>query len=96
MITANLRHQLIVADRTRDIDVIAAIIDAMLAENDDLSPLEVEMALRDAAAQSYLVFVNGRLAVVLGMVAWLTALAQEGITAEENRSALGNMVPAGT
>ena len=88
MITDKQRHMVLVADRTRDLDVIATIIDTLLAENKNLSPLDVEAALRDAAAHAYLIAAASKLSVVIGMPAWKSALAELGVTPDENRAAL--------
>ena len=88
MITAKQRHQLEVADRTRDIDVIRIIVDDMLVEHPEVTPIEVETALRDARAQTYLIVNDGEISVVLGMQSWLNTLEQNGVTPEENRAAL--------
>ena len=53
MITARQRHMLEVADRTRDVEVISKIVEAVIDEG--ATPIEVEEAFRDAAAQSYLI-----------------------------------------
>jgi hypothetical protein len=92
-ITAELRHQLEVADRTRDIDVIMHIVDDMLVEHTDVTPLDIEMCFRDAAAQTYLVAddPNESLSVVLGMPAWRDALNDAGMTPDQNRTALAAM-----
>jgi hypothetical protein len=88
MITAKQRHQLEVADRTRDLDVIGIIVDDMLVEHPEVTPLDIETALRDAAARTYLVVKDGEVNVVLGMQDWLNALEQNGMTPDENRAAL--------
>ena len=88
MITAKQRHQLEVADRTRDIDVIGIIVDDMLVEHPEVTPLDIETALRDATAQTYLIVNEGEISVVLGMQSWLNTLEQHGVTPEQNRAAL--------
>ena len=89
MITAAQRHQLEVADRTRDIDVIGIIVDDMLVEHPTVTPLDIETALRDAAAHTYLIANDeGEFFVVIGMQDWLNALEQNGMTPEQNRAAL--------
>lgn len=92
-ISDDQRRQLLAADRTRDVDVIATIVDTMLDENDNLAPLDVEMCFRDAAAQTYLVAddANESISVVLGMPAWREALNAAGITPDQNRAALAAM-----
>ena len=77
---------LLVADRTRDVDVIAAIVDHVLTENPDATLLDVEMCFRDGAGHSYLI-ANGP-KIVIGMPTMLAELALAGITPEQNRAAL--------
>jgi hypothetical protein len=83
-ITARHRHMLEVADRTRDVEVISAIVEAVIAEG--IKPIEVEEAFRDASAQSYLI--ADPFQIVLGMKEMLAALAEHEITPDENRAAL--------
>ena len=78
---------LLVADRTRNLDVIGEIIDDMMIDL-VVTPMDIENALRDAAAQTYLIAHQGELEIVLGMPEWISALAQHGITPEQNRAAL--------
>jgi hypothetical protein len=83
-ISARQRHMLEVADRTRDVDVVMSIVDAVLVEG--ATPIEVEEAFRDASAQSYLI--AKPFSIVLGMKEMLAALAEDKITPDENRAAL--------
>ena len=86
-INARQRHMLEVADRTRDVEVIAAIVDTVIVEG--ATPYEVEEAFRDAAAQSYLIDAgDGKLTIVLGMKEMLDELAEHEITPDENRDRL--------
>ena len=78
---------LLVADRTRDVDVIAAIVDHVLTENPDATLLEIEMCFRDGAGHSYLI-ANGNPRIAIGMPTMITELALAGITPEQNRAAL--------
>ena len=84
MITARQRHMLEVADRTRDVEVISAIVEAVIAEG--IKPIEVEEAFRDASAQSYLI--ADPFQIVLGIKEMLDAVNKDGITPDENRAAL--------
>jgi len=43
------RNMLLVADRTRDLDVIAAVIEVVLTESPGATLLDVELCFRDAA-----------------------------------------------
>ena len=83
-ITARQRHMLEVADRTRDVDVVTSIVDAVLHEG--ATPIEVEEAFRDAAAQSYLI--AKPFSIVMGIKGMLDAVNEDGITPDENRAAL--------
>jgi hypothetical protein len=49
MLTPKQRHALVVADRTRDVRVVAAIIADVLAANPDVNLFDVETAFRDSA-----------------------------------------------
>jgi hypothetical protein len=88
VITDEHRRQILVADRTRDVDVLAKIIDSVVAENPDTTPLDVETALRDATGHCYLVAEEDGISIVLGMPAWRDALQAAGMTPEQNRAAL--------
>jgi hypothetical protein len=88
MITKAHRNMLLVADRTRDLDVIAVVIDHVLAES-RATLLDIEMCFRDAAALTYLVANGDHPKIVLQMPAMLKALDELGITPEQNRAALG-------
>lgn len=88
-INARQRHMLEVADRTRDVEVITAVIDTVLVEG--VAPFEVEQAFRDAAAQTYLIAgedADTPLTVVLGMREMLDVLADQELTPDQNRAAL--------
>jgi hypothetical protein len=86
-ITAHQRHALLLADRTRDVALITATIESLLEENETLSLAEIETALRDAAAHSYVV-VGDPFTVVLGMPERRDALHQARLTPEANRALL--------
>ena len=80
---------ILVADRTRDLDVLAAVIDNVL-EHSKATLLDIEMVLRDAACHAYLIAGNGHQPqIVLDMPTMLTALAELELTPEENRTRLG-------
>ena len=53
VLTADQRHALLFADRSRDIRQIISTVDRVLATNPDITLFDVETAFRDAAAQSY-------------------------------------------
>jgi hypothetical protein len=83
------RHAVLLADRTRDVRTVTTVVTEVLAANPETTPLDIETALR-AAGQAYLV-ANSTTAgfeIVLGMPAWHTALAEAGVTVEQNWAAL--------
>jgi hypothetical protein len=84
MISARHRHMLEVADRTRDVDVIGAIVDGVIEEG--VSAFEIEQAFRDCGAQSYLI--AEPFSVVLGIKEMLDVINEQGITPDENRARL--------
>ena len=84
------RHAVLLADRTRDVRTITTVVTEVLAANPETTPLDIETALRAAAGQAYLV-ANSTTAgfeIVLGMPAWHAALADAGVTVEQNWAAL--------
>jgi len=82
------------ADRTQDADWIAAVISNVLASNGGATLLQIEIAFRDRAAQSYLVAGPGKFQVVTGgMPEMLAALTEAGLTPEANRAALAGINP---
>ena len=94
MLTPKQRHQLLLADRTRDATWIAAAVENLLAADPTATIDEIEAALRDAAGSAYVIGTADRFEVVIGMPAWLAALAEARVTAAENRAALGDTHPA--
>ena len=84
------RHAVLLADRTRDVRTVITVVTEVLAANPETTPLEIETALRAAAGQAYLVANNttAGFEVVLGMPAWQAALADAGVTVEQNWAAL--------
>ena len=85
-LSANQRHALLTADRTRDVGT-AAMIEKLLEADPETDLLEVELALRKGRAHAYLV-AGPPLSIVLDTLAWIAALAEVGTTAAENRAAL--------
>ena len=89
-LSLQLRHAVLLADRTRDVRTITTVVTEVLAANPETTPLDIETALRAAAGQAYLV-ANSTTAgfeIVLGMPAWHAALADAGVTVEQNWAAL--------
>ena len=115
------RHAVLLAERTRDISTITAVVTEVLAVNPETSLLDIETALRRAdrqslanitealaatpetslidieaalrgaaTSQAYMV-ANSTAAgfqIVLGTIAWHAALADGGLTVEQNWAAL--------
>ena len=80
-------HRLLVAERSRDIGVITAAVNDVLATSPEVSPLDIEMVFRDAGSPAYLIS-KPELTIVLGMPAWRSALERLGMSPQENRYAL--------
>ena len=90
--TLSLQHRyaVLLADRTRDVRTITTVVTEVLEANPDTTPLDIETALRTANGQAYLVG-NRTMAgfqIVLGRPAWHSALADAGLTVEQNWAAL--------
>jgi hypothetical protein len=95
--TLSLQHRyaVLLADRTRDVRTVTTVVTEVLEANPDTSPLDIETALRTANGQAYLVG-NRTMAgfqIVLGRPAWHSALADAGLTVEQNWAALAKRSP---
>jgi hypothetical protein len=77
---------LLVADRTKDVDVIAGVVDAVMAEG--VTAIDVETAFREGSAKSYLIIDGEDVSVVLGMKEMLAAVGEAKMTPDQNRQAL--------
>jgi hypothetical protein len=88
MITAEQRRQLLAADRSGNRQVITDMVQLTLAAG--VSALDVELALRDGAAHTYLIAGKGAISIVLGMAAWRAELERSGVTPEQNRRDLAD------
>ena len=84
------RHALLLADRTRDVRTITTVVTEVLEVAPETNLLDIETALRAAAGQAYLVATStpAGFDIVLGMPAWHAALANAGVTVEQNWAAL--------
>ena len=80
------RHAVVLADRS----TITTVVTEVLAANPETSLLDIETALRDADRQAYLVANStiGGFQIVFGMPAQHAALADAGLTVEQNWAAL--------
>jgi hypothetical protein len=77
VITPHQRNALLIADRTREVEVVLREIEQVMVDNPFATLLDIEMVFRDAAANSYLVMSEqGELSVVFGMQAWQQALLE--------------------
>ena len=83
-------HRLLVAERSRDIGVITAAVNDVLATSPEVSPLDIEMVFRDAGSPVYLIG-KPELAIVISMPAWRSALDRLGMSPQENRYALADI-----
>jgi hypothetical protein len=84
-LTVSQRRDLVMADRSLDAAVVGRTVRDLLAANPDVTLYDCELALRDAAAHSYLIHnPNGGYIVVVGVQAWREALQAQGIEAKDN------------
>ena len=77
---------LLIADRTKDANVIGAVIEDLIERG--VSLFDIELTLRAATGNTYLVATDAKISIVIGMPTWVVALAKAGITPEANREAL--------
>ena len=84
------RYAVLLADRTGDVRTITTVVTEVLEVAPETTLLDIETALRDADRQAYLVANNTTVGfeVVLGVPAWHAALANAGVTVEQNWAAL--------
>ena len=80
-------HRLLVAERSRDIGVITAAVNDVLATSPEVSPLDIERVFRDAGAPVYLIG-KPELTIVIGLPARRSALDRLGMSPQDNRYAL--------
>ena len=88
MLDPKQRHKLLVADRTKDASWVRASIEHLMAADPDMSLDEVEDVLRAGAGTAYLISTAEGFEVAIGFAASRRALADVGMTAEQNRQAL--------
>jgi len=61
----------------------------VLASDPSVTLLDIELALRDGGAYSYVIACQGKMVqVVLGMKDWLAAIKAAGLSPDANRAAL--------
>ena len=88
MLLPRQRHELLLAERTRDPVQITAAIEAALRKDPTVTLAAIDDVLRRAASSAFLVRTPDGFVVVVGFTAWREALAKAGISAEANRAAL--------
>lgn len=92
VITPHQRNALLLADRSREVEIVLREIEQVMVDNPFLTLLDIEMVFRNAAGNSYLVMdEDGTLTIVFGMQAWqqalLTIKPDEGFRAQSTNYA---------
>ena len=90
-LTADQRHALLLADRSRDVGQITVVIEHVLAANADADLFDVELAFRDAACAAYVIAGPGKTFHVItgGLPAMLAAVAAAGRSIEKKPGSTG-------
>ena len=88
MLDPKQRHKLLRGDQTKDASWVRAAIEHLMASDPDLNLDEIEGVLRAAASTAYLVATAKGFEVAVGFAASRRALAEAGMTVEQNRLAL--------
>jgi hypothetical protein len=88
MLGPKQRHKLLTADRTKDASWVRAAIEHLMAADLDVSLDEIEDALRAGAGTAYLIGAAEGFEVAIGFAASRRALAEAGMTVNQNRLAL--------
>jgi hypothetical protein len=94
-LTADQRHALLLADRTRDVGQITVVIERVLAANPDADLFDIELAFRDAACSAYVIagpskafhVVTGGLSAMLAALSGREVAAKTGGAAETRSAA---------
>jgi hypothetical protein len=90
------RRDLLLAERCRDAATIRGVLQAILRDNKSATLLDCEMALREAAAKTYLVAVHGELVMICFSLADArAALAAAGLNPGDNWIALTERIDSG-
>jgi len=89
------RYAVLLADRTGDVGTITTVVIEVLEVSHETTLLDIETALRDASRQAYLVAnsTTAGFGIVLDMPAWQAALADAGVTVEQNWAGLSRIAP---
>ena len=90
-LTADQRHALLLADRSRDVGQITVVIERVLAANPDANLFDIEMAFRDAACAAYVIAGPSKAFHVVtgGLSAMLAALGAAGRSIEKKPGSTG-------
>ena len=88
MLDPKQRHKLLTADRTKDASWVRAAIEHMMSADPDVTLDEIEDVLRAAAGTAYLIGTAKGFEVAIGFAASRRALAEAGMTVNQNRLAL--------
>ena len=88
MLDPKQRHKLLTADRTKDASWVRAAIEHMMSADPDVTLDEIEDVLRAGAGTAYLVGTAEGFEVAIGFAASRRALAEAGMTVNQNRLAL--------
>lgn len=86
------RRDLLRAERSRDAATIRAELQRILRDNRTVTLLDCEMALRDAAAKTFLVAAKDRIEIWFSLADAQAALARAGIDRGQNWAALTTQV----
>ena len=88
MLDPKQRHKLLTADRTKDASWVRAAIEHLMSVDPDVTLDEIEDVLRAAAGTAYLIGTAKGFEVAIGFAASRRALAEAGMTVNQNRLAL--------
>ncbi len=88
MLDPKQRHKLLTADRSKDASWVRAAIEHMMSADPDVTLDEIEDVLRAAAGTAYLIGTAKGFEVAIGFAASRRALAEAGMTVNQNRLAL--------
>jgi hypothetical protein len=93
-LTADQRHALLLADRSRDVGLITVVIEHVFAANSDANLFDIELAFRDAACAAYVIAGPSKALHVVtgGLSAMLAALTAAERSSLENRASAGSLI----
>ena len=82
------RHAVRLADRTRDVRTITTVVTEVLAANPETTPLDSTPRFAPPPGKYLANSTTAGFEIVLGKAAWQAALADSGVTVEQNWAAL--------